>query len=96
MDKLFKEQSKGAKDMLVQYKVLTLHYGKGHNGIPLLKDVLQCLSGYMEQIASMLKGAQAAQRAFKELLDMKQKQANIIEAHLARKQTRWRLTKAAP
>lgn len=35
----------------------------------------------------MLKSAQAAQRAFKELLDMKQKQANIVEAQLARRQT---------
>ncbi len=35
----------------------------------------------------MVKNAQASQRAFKELLDMKQKQANIFEAQLARKQT---------
>lgn len=35
----------------------------------------------------MMKGAHAAQRAFKELLDMKQKQANFVEAHLAREQT---------
>jgi len=36
----------------------------------------------------MLKSAEAAKKAYKELLDMKQKQASIIEAQQARRQTK--------
>lgn len=87
IDKLFKEQSRGVSDMIHHYEDLKKHRGKGLHGIHLLQEVSHSLNEYKEQIISMLKSAQAAQRAFKELLDMKQKQANIVEAHLAREQT---------
>ena len=60
---------------------------KGHNGILLLHQVEHHIKDYQEQVNSMLHSAKAAQKAFKELLDMKQKQANIEEAQLARVHT---------
>lgn len=87
IDKLIKEQQTCVSDMIIQYNHLIKDYSKGINGISFLYDVQQFLNEHKEQVESMLKGAIAAQRAFKELLDMKQKQANIVEAHLAREQT---------
>ena len=85
IDKLIREQQTCVKDMMTQYKDHI--HGKGLNGINFLYDAHQFLTEHKDQVDSMLKGAIAAQKAFKELLDMKQKQANIVEAHLAREQT---------
>lgn len=87
IDKLLKEQQTCVQDMITQYKDLNATHIKGLNGLNFLYDVHQFLTDHKDQLDSMLKGAVAAQRAFKELLDMKQKQANIVEAHLAREQT---------
>lgn len=87
IEKLIKEQQTCVSDMISQYHDLNARHSKGVNGINFLLDVQQFLHDHKEQIESMLKGARAAQRAFKDLLDMKQKQANIVEAHLAREQT---------
>lgn len=87
IDKLIKEQQTCVSDMLTQYRDLQFRHSKGMNGINFLVEAQQFLNDHKEQLDSMLKGAVAAQRAFKDLLDMKQKQANIVEAHLAREQT---------
>lgn len=87
LDKLFKEQQRGVSDMLTHYAELNRQQGKGALGIQWLTEINHTLDGYKEQVEGMLKSAQTAQKAFKELLDMKQKQANIVEAHLAREQT---------
>ena len=88
IDKLIKEQQSCVSDMIKQYHDhLNTRQGKGHKGIRFLNDIDQFLKDHKEQLDGMLKSAQAAQKAFKELLDMKQKQANIVEAHLAREQT---------
>ena len=87
IDKLIKEQQNCVSEMIKQYRDLNYHHGKGFNGITFLVDIEQFLNEHKEQIDGMLKGAKAAQKAFKELLDMKQKQANIVESHLAREQT---------
>ncbi|KAL8819732.1 MAG: hypothetical protein Q9223_001889 [Gallowayella weberi] len=88
--KLLKEQHSTVKDMLTYYKSFTAIKSSGavgKNGILLLQTVDHNIKEYREQVDSMLNSARAAQTAFKELLDMKQKQANIVEAHLAREQT---------
>ncbi|KAL6715262.1 hypothetical protein ACLMJK_007526 [Lecanora helva] len=85
--KLIKEQQGCVSDMIFQYEHLIKEHSKGHNGINFLADVQSFLNEHQDQVDSMLKGAKAAQTAFKELLDMKQKQANIVESHLAREQT---------
>lgn len=87
IDKLIKEQQSCVSDMITQYCDLNARHGKGMNGSNFLAEAQQFLNDHKEQLDSMLKGAVAAQRAFKDLLDMKQKQANIVEAHLAREQT---------
>ena len=87
IDKLIKEQLICVSEMIKQYRDLNDHRRKGFNGINFLFDVEQFLNEHKEQIDGMLKGAKTAQKAFKDLLDMKQKQANIVEAHLAREQT---------
>ena len=86
IDKLIKEQQATVTDMLGQFHTLNKKHSKGLKGINFLHEVAQFLSDHKEQIDSMLKSAQAAQQGFKELLDMTQKQANIVEAHLAREQ----------
>ena len=85
IEKLIKEQQACVADMLSQYEHLTSR-NKGHNGVEFLHITSQFLTEHKEQVDGMLKSARAAQRAFKDLLDMKQKQANIVEAHLAREQ----------
>ena len=87
LNKLFKEQQSGVSDMITQYEELNKHPGKGIFGTQWLKEISHTLEGYKDQVEGMLKSAQTAQQAFKDLLDMKQKQANIVEAHLAREQT---------
>ncbi|KAL8789142.1 MAG: hypothetical protein Q9195_006963 [Heterodermia aff. obscurata] len=87
LDKLFKEQQRGVSDMLSHYVELNNVSGKAIFGTQWLMEINHTLEGYKDQVEGMLKSAQTAQKAFKELLDMKQKQANIVEAHLAREQT---------
>ena len=87
IDKLIREQQTCVKEMIAQYRRLNSpSHGKGRKGITSLENASQFLNEHKEQVTSMLDGATAAQRAFKDLLDMKQKQANIVEAHLAREQ----------
>ena len=85
IDRLIKEQQVCVTDMESQYKNLAPQE-KGINGLEFLHDAASFLKDHQDQVDGMLKSARAAQRAFKELLDMKQKQANIVEAHLAREQ----------
>ena len=87
IEKLVKEQQECVKDMLKQYQHLNKYHEKGFNGTDFLMQIEHTLTENKERIASMLASAHVAQKAFKELLDMKQKQASIVEAHLAREQT---------
>ena len=85
IDRLIKEQQACVTEMESQYGPLALE-AKGINGLEFLHDAAQFLKDHLDQVDGMLKSARAAQTAFKELLDIKQKQANIVEAHLAREQ----------
>ena len=86
IDKLLKEQQACVQDMITNYRHLNMVHKIGMNGTNTLLEVQIFLAEHKEALDSMLKGAVAAQRAFKDLLDMKQKQANIVEAHFAREQ----------
>ena len=85
IDRLIKEQQACVMEMELQYKTRAVP-DKGINGLEFLQVAAQFLKDHLDQVDGMLKSARAAQKAFKELLDMKQKQANIVEAHLAREQ----------
>ena len=86
IDRLIKEQQACVVDMELQYKTRAPQE-KGINGREFLHEAAQFLKDHLDQVDGMLKSARAAKKAFKELLDMKQKQANIVEAHLAREQS---------
>lgn len=75
MTKLIKEQQVCLSDMVAQYHDLKTSCNKGLNGMDYLLEVQQFLNAESEQINEMLRNSLAAQRAFKELLDMKQKHA---------------------
>ncbi len=87
LNKLFEEQQKSVTDMKSQYQHLNAYHKKGLHGSHFLHEVKLTLDGYQEQIKLMQKSAQTAKEAYKELLDMKQKQATNDEAHLTSKQT---------
>lgn len=88
MEKLLKDQHSCVSGMLRQYAELYPHNRKGVAGTNFLHEVDRFLNEHKEHITGMRESAKAAREAFKDLLDMKQKQANIIEAHLARDQTK--------
>ena len=73
--KLIKEQQVCTSDMVAQYHDLRTSCNKGLNGMDFLLEVQQFLNEQSEQIDEMLRNSLATQRAFKELLDMKQKHA---------------------
>lgn len=73
--KLIKEQQVCISDMVAHYHDLKQSCNKGLNGMDFLLEVQQFLNEQSEQIKEMLRNSLAAQRAFKELLDMKQKHA---------------------
>ena len=86
LKKLFEEQKAGITEMINHYGGLQKDRDKGRTGAKLLDEALRTIEGYIEQVGSMSKSAGTAQSAFQALLDMKQKQANIVEAHLSREQ----------
>ena len=61
------------------------NHRKGLNGINFLRDISSFLTERKEQVDNMLGSARAAQRAFKGLLDMKLKQANVVGVQVVRK-----------
>ena len=86
IDKLIKEQLNCVLEMTKQYHDVNEHHRKGFNGTNFLYEVEQFLRDHREQISGMLSGTQDVQETFRELLDMEQNQASIVEAHLAREQ----------
>ncbi|KAK4697238.1 hypothetical protein P7C71_g809, partial [Lecanoromycetidae sp. Uapishka_2] len=89
--KLIREQQSCVTNMLDRYKEFRSQPEKeslGIRGVELLFEIDQFLSENDDRIQVMKDNAHAAQQGFKDLLDMKQKQASIVEALLARKQTR--------
>ena len=88
LKKLLNEQQKIIEDMLEDYKELNESpAGKGRIGTAILLDLQDTLEDYEDQVKDMLESADVAQDSYQQLLDMKQKHSNIIEAHLSREQT---------
>ena len=88
--KLIKEQDDCVSSMISRYESLHADHNKtdlGAHGTALLIEARNSLKETAERIEGMKESAHAAQQGFKDLLDMKQKQASIVEAHLAREQT---------
>jgi Mg2+ and Co2+ transporter CorA len=85
--KLLQEQHRIVTDMLEQYRVLNKQTGKGQMGLSILMELDHTMEIYEDQVKAMLESSDNAQESYQQLLDMKQKHSNIIEAHLAREQT---------
>lgn len=73
--------------MLHQYTLEVNPRGKGLHGTSLLKEAEAALVGYEAQVEGMIRSSKVAQMAFENLLDLKQKHSNIVEAHMTRYQT---------
>ena len=86
IERLFEEQKTIILDMLKHYDTLEGKRVNSHRSANLLDEAKRTVLGYIDQVAIMRKSASTAQSAYKDLLDMKQKQANIVEAHLSREQ----------
>ena len=73
--------------MLAQYTESLNLENKGLKGTEFLTDISSFLAEQQTQVASMRESTSVAQSAYKDLLDMKQKQANVLEARLASEQS---------
>ena len=87
IDKLIEEQQTCVSNIITHYEELIHRHSKGVNGISFLWEGQHFLNDQKERLDFMLKDAVTAQRAFQDLLDMKQKQVDRVEACLACERT---------
>ena len=85
---LIKEQQGVLAEMLRQFRYLNEEHKKGLEGTGFLNDVIHFLLEHKVQVKNMRESTEAAKVAYRDLLDMKQKQANVVEAHLASRQSK--------
>ncbi len=86
IDKLINQQESCIFDMISQYRDLN-RYNKGVNGINFLFEVQQFLDDHREQLKLMLEDTVTAQRAFHDLLDLKQEEANTAKVQPTHERT---------
>jgi hypothetical protein len=93
LDKLFIDQTKVIDQMLMVFTQLerTAPPSKEHSpstaspqAVAWLEEATAYIQGYLEQSKDMQHRCESVQEAYKLLLDMKQKQANVAEASLSR------------
>jgi len=83
--KLFNQQKETIDQMVVIYlRPECLELSK--NGLIILGEALEKLTEYIHQVDSMIRSAERTRKDFEKLLDLKQRQANVDEARLARYQ----------
>lgn len=83
--KLFDQQKETIKQMVAIYeRPECLELSK--NGLIILGEALEKLTDYIHQVDSMISSAERTRKDFEKLLDLKQRQANVDEARLARYQ----------
>ena len=75
------------EEMIVHYRNLNVHRCTGLKGMEYLDSASSILKKYKEHVHALLKSSQLAEDGYKNLLDLKYKQANKIEAHLALKKS---------
>lgn len=88
INNLIEEQQAVLEEMLKQFRYLNKEHNKGLEGTGFLNDVNHFLLEHKVQVKSMRESTEAAKVAYRDLLDMKQKQANVVEAHLASRQSK--------
>ena len=87
VDKLLREQDTVILEMLQQYTNALNPKGKGLKGTEFLTDINTFIQEQRNQVMLLRESTSAAQAAYKDLLDMKQKQANVLEARIAGQQS---------
>ncbi|MCJ1400767.1 hypothetical protein MMC11_003975 [Xylographa trunciseda] len=85
LQKLFNEQKDTIEQMVDVYKQESYRQ-ISRNGLTILYDAQEKLKEYTHQVDQMIKNASRTRTDFEKLLDLKQRQANVDEARLARYQ----------
>lgn len=83
--KLFDQQREIIEQMMEVYQRPEC-VDLSRNGLTILREALDKLAEYIHQVDSMIKSAERTRGDFEKLLDLKQRQANVDEARLARYQ----------
>lgn len=83
ISRLLVQQEETVMQMVELYKSVE-QFKQSPSGVEYLKQALDHISEYKKQIEEMRKNANLANQSFKDLLDIKQKQANVDEARMAR------------
>jgi len=82
--KLFSRQNEVVDDLLHDYAVLDTGEGKHSQAIHWLKDGGYHIKKYQNEVRELLTSTANAIKDYESLLDMKQKQSNVVEAFIAR------------
>ncbi|KAI9728690.1 MAG: hypothetical protein M1828_002796 [Chrysothrix sp. TS-e1954] len=81
LDKLFRDQERVLQQMIVEFSRLPSNQKEG---LKLLHESLDKVNNYRDLVQEMQRNCKSAEDAFTRLLDLKQKQASVIEAWAAR------------
>ncbi|KAL9107405.1 MAG: hypothetical protein Q9227_007689 [Pyrenula ochraceoflavens] len=84
IQRLLKHQKETVGQMVVEYTKSPLDQSQKANGLGYLEEAVAKIEEYEKQIIEMQKSANLAKDSYKDLLDIKQKQANVDEARMAR------------
>ncbi|KAF2086603.1 hypothetical protein K490DRAFT_66386 [Saccharata proteae CBS 121410] len=87
IQKLFNEQRTALRQMIRSFEEIDHKHRQYELGrsIVWLEETHDRIAGYREQVDMMIDNCRIAQKDYQNLLDMKQKQANVDEAWLARR-----------
>ncbi|KAI9782817.1 MAG: hypothetical protein M1839_004568 [Geoglossum umbratile] len=83
LEKLFKQQTETIHQMKDIYRKSNYALLSGH-GLTILNEALEKLKEYSDQVKQMIESANRTRKDFEKLLNLKQRQANVDEARLAR------------
>ncbi|MCJ1448381.1 MAG: hypothetical protein MMC23_008896 [Stictis urceolatum] len=86
--KLIEEQHALVNTMHSKYESAINRVGKGTTGLRLLVEARKRLDIQSSQVKDMLDASTVAQASYEKLLEMKQAQSSVLEAHASREQTR--------
>ena len=85
LHKLFDQQKETIAQMVEIYQRPD-YVELSKNGLTILREAQDKLAEYIHQVDSMIRSAERTRKDFEKLLDLKQRQANVDEARLARYQ----------
>ena len=84
INRLLEQQKETVEQMVKEYEKPMPEFNQSPNGLRYLKEAIEKIEEYEKQISEMRGSATLAKDSYKDLLDIKQKQANVDEARMAR------------